>query len=35
MESMNDTDAIYRRNMDTLQRLGTEGWQALWRDIDA
>ena len=35
MESMTDTDAIYRRNMDTLQRLGTEGWQALWRDIDA
>jgi hypothetical protein len=35
MEAMTDTDAIYRRNMDTLQRLGTEGWQALWRDSDA
>ncbi len=35
MEAMTDTDAIYRRNMDTLQRLGTEGWQALWRDNDA
>jgi len=32
MEAMTDTDAIYRRNMDTLQRLGTDGWQALWRD---
>jgi hypothetical protein len=35
MEAMTDTDAIYRRNMDTLQRLGTDGWQALWRDSDA
>jgi hypothetical protein len=32
MESMSDTDSIYRRNIETLQRLGTEGWQALWRD---
>ncbi|MEP7187495.1 MAG: DUF1415 domain-containing protein [Rhodanobacter sp.] len=30
METMSDTDAIYRRNMETLQRLGTEGWKALW-----
>ena len=35
MEAMTDTDAIYRRNMDTLQRLGTQGWQALWRDSKA
>jgi hypothetical protein len=32
MESMTDTDAIYRRNQETLQRLGTTGWQALWGD---
>jgi hypothetical protein len=32
MESMSDTDSIYRRNIETLQRLGTTGWQALWRD---
>jgi len=32
MESMSDTDSIYRRNIETLQRLGTAGWQALWRD---
>lgn len=32
MEQISDTDAIYRRNIDTLQRLGAEGWQALWRD---
>ncbi|MEO8747427.1 MAG: DUF1415 domain-containing protein [Rhodanobacter sp.] len=31
MEQMSDTDAIYRRNIVTLQRLGDEGWQALWR----
>ena len=30
MEVMSDTDAIYRRNIETLQRLGIEGWQALW-----
>jgi hypothetical protein len=35
MEAMTDTDAIYRRNQDTLQRLGTEGWQALWTDNGA
>jgi uncharacterized protein len=32
METMSDTDSIYRRNIETLQRLGPEGWQALWRD---
>ena len=32
MEVMSDTDAIYRRNIETLQRLGTAGWQALWGD---
>ncbi len=31
MEQMSDTDAIYRRNIETLQRLGHEGWHALWR----
>jgi hypothetical protein len=35
MEAMTDPDAIYRRNQDTLQRLGTEGWQALWTDNGA
>jgi len=29
-EVMSDTDAIYRRNIDTLRRLGVEGWNALW-----
>lgn len=33
MEQMSDTDAIYRRNIETLQRLGTDGWRALWRNI--
>jgi len=32
MEQMSDTDAIYRRNMDTLRQLGADGWQDLWRD---
>jgi hypothetical protein len=32
MEQMSDTDAIYRRNIETLQKLGNDGWQALWRD---
>jgi hypothetical protein len=35
MEQMSDTDSIYRRNLETLQRLGSEGWQALWRDKTA
>jgi len=34
MEAMSDTDEIYRRNLDTLRRLGLAGWQALWRDTD-
>ena len=32
MESMSDTDAIYRNNIATLERLGHAGWQALWGD---
>ncbi len=32
MEQISDTDAIYRRNIEPLQQLGHEGWQALWRD---
>ncbi|MEO6690568.1 MAG: DUF1415 domain-containing protein [Dokdonella sp.] len=27
-----DTDAIYERNIETLRKLGADGWQALWRD---
>lgn len=36
IESVRDPEAIYRRNIDTLRRLGTDGWNALWdegRDI--
>jgi hypothetical protein len=32
MEQMSDTDAIYRRNIETLRQLGVEGWRDLWRD---
>ena len=32
IESITDTDAIYRRNMDTLRKLGWDGWKALWSD---
>ncbi|MGN6328556.1 MAG: DUF1415 domain-containing protein [Rhodanobacter sp.] len=32
MALMSDTDAIYRNNIATLERLGHTGWQALWRD---
>jgi len=32
MASMSDTDAIYRNNIATLERLGHAGWQALWRN---
>lgn len=32
MEQMSDTDAIYRRNILTLQQLGRAGWQALWSE---
>lgn len=34
IESMPDTDAIYRNNIDTLRQLGPAGWQALWVDQD-
>jgi hypothetical protein len=34
-EAMTDTDEIYRRNQATLRRLGSAGWQALWRDDHA
>lgn len=27
-----DTDAIYERNIETLRKLGTAGWRALWKD---
>ena len=30
VELMPDTDAIYRRNIETLRALGHEGWRALW-----
>ncbi len=33
--SMTDTDGIYRRNMETLRKLGIDGWNALWRDDDS
>ncbi len=28
--SLRDPDAIYRRNIDTLRRLGVAGWERLW-----
>jgi hypothetical protein len=31
MDAMTDTDEIFRRNADTLKRLGPAGWQALWQ----
>lgn len=33
VESGMDTDAIYKRNIDTLRNLGTTGWLALWKDL--
>jgi len=30
--SIADSDDIYRRNIETLRRLGIDGWNALWRD---
>ncbi|WP_207308849.1 DUF1415 domain-containing protein [Marinobacter salicampi] len=30
-ETMADTDAIYRNNIALLRRLGTEGWNQLWK----
>jgi hypothetical protein len=35
MEVMSDTDAIYRRNIETLQKLGLEGWNAMWAETRA
>jgi len=32
VESGVDTDAIYERNIETLRRLGSEGWRALWSE---
>lgn len=32
MDAMPDTDGIYRRNIETLRRLGPEGWHQLWQD---
>lgn len=32
MDSMTDTDSIYRHNIETLQRLGKDGWAKLWED---
>jgi len=31
-ETMSDTDSICRRNIETLRRLGIDGWQKLWRN---
>jgi uncharacterized protein len=32
VEALTDTDEIYRRNIETLRRLGADGWRALMRD---
>jgi hypothetical protein len=32
LETMVDTDEIYRRNIETLRQLGADGWRALMRD---
>lgn len=32
VEALTDTDEIYRRNIETLRRLGADGWHALLRD---
>ncbi|MBO9664112.1 DUF1415 domain-containing protein [Dokdonella sp.] len=32
VESVRDPEAIYQRNIDTLRRLGPDGWNALWDD---
>jgi hypothetical protein len=31
-DAMSDPDEIYRRNIDTLRRLGREGWEKLGVD---
>ncbi len=35
VDAMKDSDEIYRRNMQTLHRLGWDGWNQLWREGDA
>ena len=32
VDAMSDPDAIYRHNIDTLRKLGREGWEKLWSD---
>ena len=32
VDSMADPEEIYRRNGESLRRLGWEGWKSLWRD---
>lgn len=32
VDSIGDADTVYRRNIDSLQRLGWDGWRALWRE---
>ena len=32
VSAITDPDEIYLRNIETLRRLGREGWDALWRD---
>jgi len=32
VEALTDTDEIYRRNIETLRRLGADGWRALLRN---
>ncbi|MET0225364.1 MAG: DUF1415 domain-containing protein [Dokdonella sp.] len=33
--AIGDADAIYRRNIETLRRLGSAGWHALWSGNDS
>lgn len=35
IESIADPDEIYRRNIETMRRVGIEGWHALWRNTGA
>ena len=32
VDAVDDTDAIYERNVELLRKLGREGWEALWRE---
>ena len=34
VDSLNDSEDIYRRNKATLRALGAQGWAELWRDPD-